>query len=295
MRSPTSMRKTSPKSLEGKNRSTPSSTRGKQAKPREHARGVASRQPYCRLRGLAIVCSEVAVTGAVDLNCASVGVDEADACAGFDPADPRDRESQPGRERRYSFCRFDRSREQQLVVVTGCSKVRTKLGLATDDLSCSARQRQFIQFDDGGYIGCSANMTEISEQSIGDVDHRTRDARQKLTQLDTRVWQLKPADQIIASLGCQITIGPPQYLESKEGVTDRSGNPDEVAGAGAAAPNLHACSDFSDGGQRQDGRARCSHGIAAQQLDAEASLILLETLSEAAKPLDPEFGRQSRR
>ena len=76
MRSPTSMRKTSPKSLEGKNRPAPIAMRGKQTRPREHARGVTGRQPYCHPRALSIVGSEVAVTGVVDLNCPSVGVYE---------------------------------------------------------------------------------------------------------------------------------------------------------------------------------------------------------------------------
>ena len=128
-------------------------------------------------------------------------------------------------------------------------------------------------------------MTEIGEEAVGDVDHRTRDAAQSGTEFRARLGEPEATDQVIAVLGREIGISPTQQIEPEERIADRAGNPYEIARLGAAAPNFLTCLDLADRGQRQDGRAAGADRIAAQQVDAVAALIFGQALGKARRAI----------
>ena len=140
-----------------------------------------------------------------------------------------------------------------------------------------------------------ADVTEIGEEAVGDVDHGMRDAAQSGTEFRARLRQAETPDQVIAVLGREIGISPTQQIEPEERIADRAGNPYEIARLGAAAPDFLTCRDLADRGQRQDGRAAGADRIAAQQVDAVAALIFGKTFGKAGEPFRPELGREGRR
>ena len=95
-------------------------------------------------------------------------------------------------------------------------------GVAHDDGLSRGRHRQQSQLDDGRHIGGLADMAEIGEEAVGNVDHGMRDAAQSGTDFSARIGHPEAADQIVAILGSEIRISPAQHVEPKEGIADRA-------------------------------------------------------------------------
>ena|SRR6516164_10130582 len=93
-------------------------------------------------------------------------------------------------------------------------------------------------------------------------------------------------------LRCQAAMGSAQQTQTEKCITDRARYPDEIARLGTAAPDLLPCCDYPDGGQRQDGRARSTDRVAAQQLNPKTALILTQTFRKLGKPFRPELCRE---
>ena len=145
--------------------------------------------------------------------------------------------------------------KQQFVIVPRSGKPRADTRVALHDGSRRKRQGQQIQFDDGRDSRSLADVTEIGEEAVGDVDHGMRDAAQSGTEFRARLGQAETPDQVIAVLGCEMRISPTQQIEPEERIADRAGNPYEIARLGAAAADFLTCRDLADRGQRQDGGA----------------------------------------
>src|SRR5690242_18411668 len=93
-------------------------------------------------------------------------------------------------------------------------------------------------------------------------------------------------------LGRKIGISPTQKIEPEERITDRAGNPYDIARLGAAAPDFLSRRDLADRYQGKDGRTADGDRVAAQQVDAVTTLILGKTLGEAGEPFRPQLGRK---
>jgi hypothetical protein len=70
------------------------------------------------------------IAGLVDRDRSPVGIDEADARAGLDPADPSDRNTQPGGERGNGPRGIGRRSKQQFVIVASGREAQAHSGLA---------------------------------------------------------------------------------------------------------------------------------------------------------------------
>ena len=73
---------------------------------------------------------------------------------------------------RDRFCRTGRRGEQQLVIVAARREPCSHAGFRGDDDARPRRQRQRRQLDDAGDARSLADVSEIGDQAIGDVDHR---------------------------------------------------------------------------------------------------------------------------
>src|SRR5271170_2114590 len=135
-------------------------------------------------------------------------------------------------------------------------------------------------------------MAEIGQQTVGNIDHRMRGPAQRGAERYPRFGGPKAGDQGGAVLLGQFRMGAAQHEKPEKRVADSARDPDHVAGAGAAAADLHSVRDFTDRGQRQYHRPRRRDRIAAQQRYPEMPLVLFEPARELRGPLDPEFRRQ---
>ena len=137
-------------------------------------------------------------------------------------------------------------------------------------------------------------MAEIGEQTVGDVEHRVRDAGQARPERGARLGQLEAPDQHGPVGRSEVGVLAAQHLEPEKGVADRAADPDPVAGPRPAAADLGAVGDLADRGQRQRRRARRRDRIAAEQVDPEDALVLGEAGGEALDPVVAEGLRQRR-
>src|SRR5215469_10966273 len=128
-------------------------------------------------------------------------------------------------------------------------------------------------------------MTEISEKTIGDIDHRVCEPSQPGAELDARLRDTKAADEPGTMFGRQMRIGSAQHGKPKISVTDRARYPHEVVDKSSAAPDFHSCRNLSDCGQGQRGRTVSRYRITAQKTDMEPPLILRETSGECSDPV----------
>src|SRR5262249_6820853 len=93
----------------------------------------------------------------------------------------------------------------------------------------------------------------------------------------------------------QFRVSATARAKSEERVTDRAGNPDEIARLSTAAPNLHSRSHLADRGQGQRSGPWRRDGVTAQEIYPEPSLVLLETPSELHDPVCADCRRKRRR
>src|SRR5271157_3431216 len=94
-----------------------------------------------------------------------------------------------------------------------------------------------------------ADVSEIGEETIGDIDHRVRNPGQERTETGARIGNPEAINQESTMRRLELGIGPAQEAETQERISDRPRNPDEIAGTGAAAPNFASLGNLPDRGQ----------------------------------------------
>src|SRR5712691_1327936 len=193
--------------------------------------------------------SEVAIAGGRDRDRVTTAIDQPHAGALIDGPDRGDREAEFRREATDRLAGFGRGGEQELVIIARRGEARRQIRLVGDRTPRRRGQRQRWQCDRGANLRRIADMAEIGDQPIRDVEHRVRDAGETRSQLDARLGQLK-------ALGERRPVGrresrqaTAQHLKPEERVTDRAADPDPVAWARAAAAELGAGSDLAERGQ----------------------------------------------
>src|SRR5262249_21329293 len=109
-------------------------------------------------------------------------------------------------------------------------------------------------------------MTEIGEETIGDIDHCMRDTEQQGAEFGARFGGWETATQLSALRGRELEIAPAKYAQPEKGIADRPGTPNDIAGFGAAARDFLPRRDLADRGQGQDSRTGGGNRIPAQQV-----------------------------
>ena len=99
-----------------------------------------------------------------------------------------------------------------------------------------------------------ADVPEIGEEPVGDVDHRMRDAAQQRTELGARIREPETPDQVLAMLRRQLGIASAQQIAARERHRRSCRRPRRDRPAWAPLRRISAARrDLADRGQRQDG------------------------------------------
>src|SRR5262249_53626970 len=124
-------------------------------------------------------------------------------------------------------------------------------------------------------------MSEIGNEPVGYIEHRMGDTGQPRPQFDTRLRQLETPDQRDSLFSWHRFMATSQHLQTQDRIADRTGYPDPVPGARAAAADLGAGGNLADRGQRQHRGSVGRNRVAAEKIDFVAPLILAEPRSKS--------------
>ena len=135
-------------------------------------------------------------------------------------------------------------------------------------------------------------MAEIGDQPVGYVHHRPRDADEALSERKSRLRQAISIGEKVAMSRAELGQFAAQDAQAERPVSERAGDEHAIAGLRAPAQDRLASAHSAHGGDREHHRARCRHGIAAEQADAEFLLIAGEALGEPLEPCLVALARQ---
>ena len=158
--------------------------------------------------------------------------------------------------------------KQQLVIVAAARERGWMPGSASTTVRAAADSGSG-PIDARSDLRSFADVAEIGQKTVRDIDHRARDAAQQRAEFGARIGQAEAADQMFAMLGRQFPVASAQHPQPEKRIANRAGDPYKIARLGAAAPDFRACRDLADGGQRQDRRTVGGDRVAAQQVDPE--------------------------
>src|SRR3989442_8525079 len=185
--------------------------------------------------GLGSVAAKMIECGRQGLQRLAIFIAHDEVCALFDRADAREHEldllCQCADVRR----RARRCSEAQLIIVAACQQtIERQTAFVADETAiqdCGTRQRRELQ-------GCAdargvEDVAEIADEAIGNIDRRSRDAAQPLSQLDPRCGPQQRAFTLRELVGSKGYTAP-MMRHTDRRVAQRSGDEHRVTGAGAA-------------------------------------------------------------
>ena len=121
------------------------------------------------------------------------------------------------------------------------------------------------------HAGRLADVAEIGDQPVGDVDGGGGHAAQRLAQRQARARRAVAVDQ-----DQRLVLGhrePAQDAQAERRIAERAGHPDVVADLRAGPQQRLPAGNQAQDGERECQRAMGRGGIAAQQVATEALLV----------------------
>src|SRR5579885_47829 len=156
---------------------------------------LGSRRASASMSAAVVAVSEMAPADPVDRNLAARGIQKTHTGPGANPPDTGDRHGTCGAGSGDRGGMLRSGGEKQFIIVAAGSKTWQQARVGRRQHACRRRQRQCRQLDDGGHSRLFADVTEIGDQPVRNVDHRVGEPKQRRAERDPRFGKLETPNE----------------------------------------------------------------------------------------------------